>query len=63
MADAERLAAARSDAKLVKLEGVNHVLKVAPADRAANQATYADPNLPLAPGVVEAVADFVKARR
>ncbi|MBC6981744.1 alpha/beta hydrolase [Caulobacter sp. 17J80-11] len=63
MADAERLAAARSDAKLVRLEGVNHVLKVASAERAANQATYADPNLPLAPGVVEAVADFVKARR
>ena len=57
--DAERLAAASPRAKLVTLEGVNHVLKSAPADRAANAATYADPSLPLAPGVVEAVADFV----
>jgi pimeloyl-ACP methyl ester carboxylesterase len=61
MADAERLAAARSGVKLVKLEGVNHVLKAAPADRGANVATYADPSLPLAPGVAEAIAAFVKA--
>lgn len=63
VADAERLAAARPDAKLIKLEGVNHVLKAASAERAANLATYADPQLPLAPGVVEGIADFVKARR
>jgi len=44
----------------VVLDGVNHVLKAAPADRAGNMATYADPSLPLAPGVAEAVADFVK---
>jgi len=39
------------------------VLKTAPTDRAANVATYMDPALPLAPGVVEAVADFVLKRR
>jgi hypothetical protein len=57
--DAKLLAAARSDAKLVILPGVNHLLKIAPTDRAGNIATYANPNLPLAPGVVDAVADFV----
>jgi pimeloyl-ACP methyl ester carboxylesterase len=57
--DAKLLAAATPDAKLLILPGVNHVLKVAPIDRAANIATYANPNLPLAPGVVDAVADFV----
>lgn len=57
--DARRLAAARPDAKLVILPGVNHVLKAAPADRAGNVATYADPTLPLAPGVIEAIGDFV----
>jgi hypothetical protein len=36
------------------------VLKVAPSDRGPNFATYADPSLPLAPGVVEAIAEFVK---
>jgi hypothetical protein len=60
MADAERLAGARPGVKLVKLAGVNHVLKAAPPDRAANFATYADPSLPLAPGVAEAIAAFVK---
>ncbi|HYD13221.1 MAG TPA: alpha/beta fold hydrolase [Allosphingosinicella sp.] len=62
-ADARRLAAANPAARLVLLPEVNHVLKtVATADRAANVATYADPGLPLAPGVTEAIADFVRAR-
>lgn len=62
-ADAEALAAARPEAKLVMLEGMNHVLKTVPAgDRAANLASYADPDLPLADGVAEAVAGFVKER-
>jgi pimeloyl-ACP methyl ester carboxylesterase len=61
LADAQRLAAARPGVKLVVLAGVNHVLKVAPADRGANLATYADPSLPLAPGLAEAIAAFVNA--
>jgi uncharacterized protein len=60
LADAQRLAAARPGVKLVVLPGVNHVLKAAPADRGANVATYADPGLPLAPGVADAIAAFVK---
>ena len=61
MADAERLAGARPGIVLVRLDGVNHVLKVAPADRTGNLATYADPALPLAPGVADPIAAFVKA--
>ena len=61
VADAQRLAKARADARLLVLDGVNHVLKPAPLDRAANIATYADPNLPLDPRVVPAVAAFVQA--
>jgi pimeloyl-ACP methyl ester carboxylesterase len=60
MADAQRLAAARPGVKLAVLDGVNHVLKSAPLDRGANMATYADPSLPLAPGVADAIAAFVK---
>lgn len=60
MADAERLAKARPGVKLVKVKGANHVLKEAPADRAANLATYNDPLQPVAHGVVDAVVDFVK---
>lgn len=59
VADAEALKAAQPQAELVIWDGVNHVLKLAPAERAANVATYMDPALPLAPGVVEAVADFM----
>jgi pimeloyl-ACP methyl ester carboxylesterase len=59
--DAQRLAKAKPDAKLVILEGVNHVLKSAPAEFKANVATYADPTLPLAPGVLPAIVTFVRA--
>ncbi|MBN9465452.1 alpha/beta hydrolase [Brevundimonas sp.] len=61
VADAEALAAADPRATLKLWSGVNHVLKTAPTDRAANLTTYADPALPLAPGVVEDVAGFIKA--
>ncbi|WP_439476266.1 alpha/beta hydrolase [Brevundimonas sp.] len=59
LTDARAMAAARPDARLATWEGVNHLLKIAPADRAANIATYSDPTLPLAPGVVDDVAGFI----
>ena len=59
--DARKLAAADPRATLALVPGMNHVLKaVASDDRAANIATYGDPALPLAPGVVERIADFVR---
>lgn len=61
-ADLDALAAARPDATVAVFEGVNHVLKVAPADQAGNLAAYADPALPLAPGVAQAVAAFLLNR-
>lgn len=62
--DARALAAAQPKAKLVLLPGVNHVLKqVGAGDRAANLATYANPDLPIDPSAVDAVACFVTARR
>jgi uncharacterized protein len=61
VADAKLLAAAQPRAELAVLSGVNHVLKVpAGDDRAANLATYADPSLPIAASVVEAIASTVK---
>lgn len=60
-ADAEALAAANPDARLVLLPDVNHVLKtVASDDRAENLAAYADADRPLALGVVDAIAGFVQ---
>ncbi|MFN3669209.1 MAG: alpha/beta hydrolase [Brevundimonas sp.] len=61
--EAETLAAARPGVHLVLWDGVNHVLKVAPADRAGNIAVYGDPALPLAPGVVDDVAAFILEAR
>lgn len=59
--DARRLKAAQPAATLSVLDGVNHLLKAAPADRAANLATYANPDLPLDSRIAPAIADFVKA--
>ena len=61
VADSKALAAAQPNAKLVLLPAMNHVLKdVATDDRAANFATYADSSLPVDPGLVAAIAHFVK---
>jgi pimeloyl-ACP methyl ester carboxylesterase len=63
VADANRLKAADPAASLVLLPAVNHVLKqVNPDDLHANLATYANPNIPIAPAVVEAIAHFVNSR-
>lgn len=64
MTDAEALKAATPSADLVRLSGTNHILKtVPPNDTAANIATYADPSQPLAPGVVEAILNFILAHK
>jgi alpha-beta hydrolase superfamily lysophospholipase len=61
-ADANLLQRAAPRAVLVLLPDTNHVLKsVGSDDLRANMATYSDPNLPLAPGVVGAIADFLTA--
>jgi len=58
--EAELLKAARPDAKLVLFDQMNHILKNAPTDRIGNFKTYADPNLPLTPGLATTIAQFVK---
>ena len=45
--DANRLAKSLPNAKLVVIEGMNHILKQAPADRQMNILTYTQPDLPL----------------
>jgi pimeloyl-ACP methyl ester carboxylesterase len=60
VSDAERLKRAAPAAKLVLLPDTNHVFKtVRSADWAANAAAYSDPTLPLAPGVIDRIADFI----
>ena len=60
--EAQALAAAAPAAKLVVIEGMNHVMKMVPADPARQMASYSDASLPLAPQLSEAVAAFVKQR-
>lgn len=58
--DASLLKQADPQADFVLLPNVNHVLKsVTSDDLGANIATYGDPGLPLASGVVEAISDFL----
>lgn len=59
-AQADLLAAARPAASRVVIPGMNHVLRAAPAERAANLATYADAGLPLAPGLLPALVTFIR---
>jgi len=62
--DARALKAASPGAKLALLPDVNHVLKtVASDDRADNLKTYLNAKLPLAPSVVETIADFIGATK
>lgn len=61
VADAHNLAGAAPDARLALVPDVNHVLKiVASDDPSANLATYANPDLPIAYEVVDAVTTFVE---
>jgi len=61
VSDAEKLKKAKSEATLKIIDGMNHVLKAAPADPEKNMATYTDPGLPLKPEFMTAVIDFIKA--
>ena len=63
VAEAEALKAARPEATLSVIEGMNHVLKTAPADRAANIATYSDPDRPLANGLATTLTSFIRSVR
>lgn len=62
VADAERLKEANPSARLALLADTNHVLKtVRSPKREDNLATYGNPHLPLAPGVIETIAQFIAA--
>ncbi|WP_313891186.1 serine aminopeptidase domain-containing protein [Psychrobacillus sp.] len=58
--DAEALYDAKVASTLLLIKNMNHILKEAPADVEGNLATYSDPNLPLAEGLLEGIVEFVK---
>ena len=58
--EATALKAAKPDAELVLIEGMNHVMKRALADRAQNVATYSNPDLPIVPDVPKAIVELAR---
>ncbi|MET0280818.1 MAG: alpha/beta fold hydrolase [Steroidobacteraceae bacterium] len=57
--DAEALSMANPRAKLVVVEGMNHVLKLVALDAAKQRASYTDPSLPVAPELLRHIGEFV----
>lgn len=57
--DAKLLAKGDPEAKLVFIEGMNHILKTAEADRMKNIQTYSNPDLPLAEGLIQNIVTFI----
>jgi len=57
--DAVLLAAANERTKKEIIEGMNHVLKMAPADRMKNMQTYSDPELPVHDELLEKIVAFI----
>jgi len=60
--DAKRLQAAKTDAKMVLVEGMNHIFKNAEADRMKNMQTYNQPDLPINAELIDVIYKFVVAK-
>jgi pimeloyl-ACP methyl ester carboxylesterase len=58
--DARLLSSANRGAKLVILEGANHLLKPVTGDLTLQLRSYGDPNLPVTPKAIDEIADFVR---
>ena len=59
LTDAKRLSDANKRAKLIVIDGMNHVLRDAPHARDETIATYTEPSLPLDAKLVPAIAAFL----
>jgi len=57
--DAKKLAGSNSNSELVIIEGMNHILKEADANRFLNLRTYGDPNLELKQGLIKNITKFI----
>ncbi|MBF8723062.1 alpha/beta hydrolase [Pseudomonas guariconensis] len=60
VADAERLKAAKPDAQLVLIEGMNHMLRISPRGMSQQRDSYRNPELPLARELGERIVAFVR---
>lgn len=60
VADAQALHAAKPDAELLIVPGMNHVLRIVPLAMPAQLASYNNPRLPLAGVLGAEIADFIR---
>jgi fermentation-respiration switch protein FrsA (DUF1100 family) len=61
-AEAQMLAKAVPDARLVIVEGMNHIMKEASSLKMQNAATYNQPQLPLVDEATQAIVDFIRQK-
>ncbi|MDE1164193.1 MAG: alpha/beta fold hydrolase [Pseudomonas sp.] len=59
--DAKALQAAKPDAQLVTIGGMNHVLRIVPADPKQQRESYQNPNLPLADELGRTLVKFIES--
>jgi len=57
--DAKQIQSAKPEAKMVIIEGMNHIFKNAEADRMKNIQTYSQPDLQLHDKLVPAISEFI----
>ncbi len=60
VADAELLKAAKPDAQLVLIDGMNHTLRISPRDISGQRETYQNPELPLARELGQRIVAFIR---
>ena len=58
--DSKNLAAAKTNAKVVVIEGMNHVLKSASGPIGEQMKSYTDSTIVVVPGLIDEIAGFVK---
>nr|WP_314876105.1 alpha/beta fold hydrolase [uncultured Pseudomonas sp.] len=60
VADAELLKAAKPDAQLVLIDGMNHTLRISPRDISGQRESYQNPELPLARELGQRIVAFIR---
>ncbi|MFV3404997.1 MULTISPECIES: alpha/beta hydrolase [Pseudomonas] len=60
VADAEQLKAAKPDAQLALIDGMNHMLRISPKDMSQQRDSYRNPELPLARELGEQIVTFIR---
>lgn len=61
VSEAELLKKAKPEAKLEIIENMNHIFKIINGNMTENMGSYTNPNLPVAPALIEKMTQFVSA--